>query len=65
MGDVKYGTGVTLPGRAIRAMGAPGLYSGEPEAVGNYMAALYSARSALRKARHRSRKARYGKAPRT
>jgi len=37
MGDVKYGTGVTLPGRALKALGAPGLYSGEPEAVGNYM----------------------------
>ena len=35
MGDVKYGTGVTLPGRALKA--PPGLYSGEPESVGNYM----------------------------
>jgi len=37
MGDVKYGTGVTLPGRALQAMGAKGLYYGEPEAVGNFM----------------------------
>lgn len=36
--DVRHGTGVTLPGRALKAMGAQGTESGEPPAVSDYMA---------------------------
>src|SRR5712675_2113515 len=36
-GDIRYGTGATLPGRLLRALGAPGASSGVPEAVGEFM----------------------------
>jgi hypothetical protein len=36
-GDIRYGTGATLPGRLLQKMGAPGLYSGVPESVGEMM----------------------------
>src|ERR1700738_1740689 len=36
-GDIRYGTGATLPGRLLRALGAPGTSSGVPDAVGEFM----------------------------
>jgi hypothetical protein len=40
MNDIKYGTDVTGVGSVLKKMGAHGVYSGEPEAVGDYMASL-------------------------
>jgi hypothetical protein len=36
-GDIRYGTGATLPGRLLRALGAPGTSAGVPDAVGEFM----------------------------
>lgn len=36
-GDIKHGTGVTLPGRVLRGLGARGTDTGVPEAVGDLM----------------------------
>jgi len=38
--DIKYGTDVTGVGTVLKKMGAHGVYSGNPEAVGDYMASL-------------------------
>lgn len=40
MDDIKHGTDITGIGTVLQKMGAHGVYSGEPEAVGNYMASL-------------------------
>jgi hypothetical protein len=37
-GDIRHGTGVTAPGRALRTMGAPGTESGVSPAVGETIA---------------------------
>jgi hypothetical protein len=38
--DVKYGTDTTGVGTVLKKMGAHGVYSGNPEAVGDFMASL-------------------------
>jgi len=38
--DIKYGTDVTGVGTVLKKMGAHGVYSGEPQAVGDFMASL-------------------------
>jgi hypothetical protein len=38
--DVKYGTDLTGVGTVLKKMGAHGVYSGNPEAVGDFMASL-------------------------
>jgi hypothetical protein len=38
--DIKYGTDVTGIGTLLKKMGAHGVYSGNPEAVGDYMASI-------------------------
>lgn len=38
--DLKYGTANTVAGQILRKLGAPGLYSGQPEAVGDFMGSL-------------------------
>ena len=35
--DVKHGTDVTLPGKILHLLGAPGTERGVPEAVSNFM----------------------------
>lgn len=38
--DIKYGSDLTGVGTVLKKMGAHGVYSGEPEAVGDFMASL-------------------------
>lgn len=38
--DIKYGTDTTGVGTVLKKMGAHGVYSGEPEAVGDFMASM-------------------------
>jgi len=38
--DIKYGTDVTGIGTVLKKMGAHGVYNGNPEALGDYMASL-------------------------
>jgi hypothetical protein len=40
MTDLKYGTDLTGVGTVLKRMGAHGVYDGEPEAVGDFMASL-------------------------
>lgn len=40
MNDIKYGTDVTGVGTVLKKMGAHGVYNGNPEAVGDFMASL-------------------------
>ena len=40
MNDIKYGTDVTGVGTVLKKMGAHGVYNGNSEAVGDYMASL-------------------------
>ena len=38
--DIKYGTDITGVGSVLKKMGAQGVYKGNPEAVGDFMASL-------------------------
>jgi len=40
MSDIKYGTDLTGVGTVLKRMGAHGVYNGNPEAVGDFMASL-------------------------
>ena len=40
MNDIKYGTDITGIGTVVKKMGAHGVYNGNPEAVGDFMASL-------------------------
>src|SRR5437879_5174266 len=40
LNDIKYGTDLTGVGTVLKKMGAHGVYAGNPEAVGDFMASL-------------------------